>query len=384
LHIYYNIIKNITNSGLAITGVTNAYIHNNLVYGVNPNLSTGSSVILNVKNCIFRNNIIYANTTRSGYRGLQKLGGSISSDYNLFYSTNASSIIVQWGTGYTMSSWASYKSTSGQDSHSPAPSNPLFISSTDFRLQSGSPAIGKGLTVDGLTVDFAGNSVKSPPSIGAYESGSAAAPPPAATIPVMQTSVVENASPSVLQLTYDLGLDPSKVPDVSAYSVLVNGTARTLSSIAIVSNKVQLTLSSAIKYGDVVVTSYTKPASNALQTVAGGIAASFSSKAATNNLASATKDVSPVTISMTIYPYYIHTTVNISFKYSTVPTPEQLTLLTPQILKITDTYGKLFVEKLLVTGATGIKLPINLRRGYYNIILLTNGIQSASKKVMVW
>jgi hypothetical protein len=58
--------------------------------------------------------------------------------------------------------------------------------------------------------------------------------------------------------------------------------------------------------------------------------------------------------------------------------------MTPQILKITDTYGKLFVEKLLVTGVTGIKLPINLRRGIYNIILLTNGVQSASKKVMVW
>jgi len=359
-------------------------IHNNLIYGVNPNLSTGSSVILNVKNAIFRNNIIYANTTRSGYRGLQKLGGTISSDYNLFYSTNASSIIVQWGSGYTMSSWASYKSTTGQDSHSPAPSNPLFISATDYRLQSGSPAIGKGVIVDGMTVDFGGSSVKSPPSIGAYESGSAAAPPPVATVPVIQTSVVENAAPSVLQLAYDLSLDPSKVPAVSSYSVLVNGTARTLSSIAIVSNKVQLTLSSAIKYGDVVVASYTKPESNALQTVAGGIAANFSSKAVTNNLASITKDVPPVTISMLITSYYIHTTLNIAFKYSSVPTTEQLTLMTPQVIKITDTYGRLFVEKLLVTGAAGIKLPINLRRGYYNVILLTNGIQSASKKVMVW
>ncbi len=46
--------------------------------------------------------------------------------------------------------------------------NPHFISETDFHLNSGSPAIGKGKKV-GLETDFDGNKFSDPPSIGAYE-----------------------------------------------------------------------------------------------------------------------------------------------------------------------------------------------------------------------
>ena len=50
-------------------------------------------------------------------------------------------------------------------------SNPLFVSSTDFHLQSGSPAINKGINV-GLTSDYEGNTVPygSAPDIGVFES----------------------------------------------------------------------------------------------------------------------------------------------------------------------------------------------------------------------
>ena len=48
--------------------------------------------------------------------------------------------------------------------------NPLFVSSSDFHLQSSSPAINKGLNV-GLTSDYAGNSISGTPDIGAYEYG---------------------------------------------------------------------------------------------------------------------------------------------------------------------------------------------------------------------
>jgi hypothetical protein len=53
-------------------------------------------------------------------------------------------------------------------------SNPSFVSSSDFHLQSGSMAIGKGLAITGLTTDYAGNTLKNPPCIGAYESASSA------------------------------------------------------------------------------------------------------------------------------------------------------------------------------------------------------------------
>jgi len=69
-------------------------------------------------------------------------------------------------------------------------SDPLFVSATDFHLQSGSPAIGKGVAISGVTTDYSGNNYKNPPSIGAYESGSAAAAPVTPAAPVYQSALV--------------------------------------------------------------------------------------------------------------------------------------------------------------------------------------------------
>ena len=159
-------------------------------------------------------------------------------------------------------------------------SNPLFVSSTDFHLQAGSPAIGKGLPVSGLTTDYAGVAVKNPPSIGAYESGSAA---PAPISPVYQSSVVQNTTPSLIEMTYDLTLNNTIVPAVSSFSVLVNSIARTISTVAISGNKVQLALASRILPGDVVTVIYTKPATNPIQTASSGTASSFSNQQVINN-----------------------------------------------------------------------------------------------------
>ena len=93
--------------------------------------------------------------------------------------------------------------------------NPLFVSSGDYHLQAGSPAIGKGLSITGLTTDYAGNAVKNPPSIGAYEYGSSPAP---TAVPVYQSSVVENTTPFLLQMTYDLSLNNLMVPATTAFN----------------------------------------------------------------------------------------------------------------------------------------------------------------------
>jgi hypothetical protein len=47
--------------------------------------------------------------------------------------------------------------------------NPQFVSATDYRLRKGSPAIGAGISIEGLTIDFAATPRSSPPAIGAYE-----------------------------------------------------------------------------------------------------------------------------------------------------------------------------------------------------------------------
>jgi uncharacterized repeat protein (TIGR02059 family) len=104
----------------------------------------------------------------------------------------------------------------------------------------------------------------------------------AGVIPVYVSSVIENASPSTLTLTYNISL-ASIVPAASAFSVRVNSTARSISSVAISGTKVTLTLSSPVVYGDDVTIAYTKSAVNPLQTSDGGQAESFAARTVTNN-----------------------------------------------------------------------------------------------------
>lgn len=100
--------------------------------------------------------------------------------------------------------------------------------------------------------------------------------------PVFVNAVIENATPSNIDITFNITLTGT-VPPTSAFAVTVNGSPRTIGSVAIVSGKVRLTLSSRVIVGDVVTVSYTRPASNQLQTIYGGIAESFSARSVINN-----------------------------------------------------------------------------------------------------
>jgi uncharacterized repeat protein (TIGR02059 family) len=103
-----------------------------------------------------------------------------------------------------------------------------------------------------------------------------------AALPVYISSVVEDASPTIIEMTYSLSL-ANVVPSTSAFRVMVNSSTRTVLSVSIVSGKVRLTLSNPIVYGDNVTVSYTKPSSNSLQTSSGGEAVSLYSRPVTNN-----------------------------------------------------------------------------------------------------
>jgi uncharacterized repeat protein (TIGR02059 family) len=257
--------------------------------------------------------------------------------------------------------------------------NPSFVNSSDFRLQSGSPAIGKGIVVAGMTTDFSGIPVKSPPSIGAYESGSSATPTAA---PLYLSSVVENTTPSVLQINFNLAL-ASIVPVASAFSVSVNSVPVTPSAIAVSGSSLNLTLASAIKYGDIITVSYTKPSSNPVQTSAGGQAISVSGKPVTNNLVNPVKTGTQVSVTMTISPNHVHKTMNALVAYSGDIT-SLVTSLMPQLVRIYDISGRLFVEKALTTGITGFKIPLNLRSGVYIVKMLAGGLELSSQKIIVY
>jgi uncharacterized repeat protein (TIGR02059 family) len=197
-------------------------------------------------------------------------------------------------------------------------------------------------------------------------------------IPVYVSSAVANATPSLLEMTYNLTL-ANISPATSAFGVMVNAVARTVSKVAISGTKVQLTLSSAIKYGDIITVSYTKPASNPLQTTTGGTAATMSAQSVTNFLVNPTKD-GTTTINMTISPNHVHKIINVALSYATTP----ISSITSEVLKISDTSGKLYVQKSLVPGVTALRIPLNLREGIYIVGMLANGLQVASQKIIVY
>ncbi|MCJ7450026.1 MAG: hypothetical protein MUO72_20320 [Bacteroidales bacterium] len=102
-------------------------------------------------------------------------------------------------------------------------------------------------------------------------------------IPVYQSSAIENDTPSVLEMTYDLTL-ANIVPPSSAFTVTVNSVARGVSNVVISGTMVLLTLSKPVVYGDIVTVAYTKPSTNPLQTAEGGRVSSMSIQNVTNNV----------------------------------------------------------------------------------------------------
>lgn len=114
-----------------------------------------------------------------------------------------------------------------------------------------------------------------------------------AAIPVYANSVIENASPSILTITYNMSL-ANIVPAPSAFSVRVNSTARTISSVAVSGTRITLTLSSPVVYGDAVTVAYTKPSINPLQTLAGGQAGSFTDIHVSNNCVAPVSNQAPI------------------------------------------------------------------------------------------
>jgi len=131
-----------------------------------------------------------------------------------------------------------------------------------------------------------------------------------APVPVCVSAAVGNTAPSLVEITYNLSL-ANIVPATSAFTVLVNSAARTVSAVAISGTKVQLTLAGAIAYGDVVTLAYTKPAVSPLQTTSAGLAASVTAQAVTNNISAPV----PVYVSAAVgntAPSLIEMTYNLS------------------------------------------------------------------------
>lgn len=192
-------------------------------------------------------------------------------------------------------------------------------------------------------------------------------------IPIYLSSIVENLNPSLLEITFDLNLSELVIPPTTSFNVIVNSTARTISNISISGNKVRLTLSTPIVYGDAITVAYIKPASGGLQTPSGGEVETFSAKTVTNNVG----PVAPVFVSAVVEnttPTIIDLSYNLSLA-NIVPA------VTAFILTVNSTSRSISTVSI-VSGKVRLTLPSPLSFG--DIITIsyvkpsTNPLQTSS------
>jgi parallel beta-helix repeat protein len=122
--------------------------------------------------------------------------------------------------------------------------------------------------------------------------------PPVPVVPVYVSSLINNFSPTKVELTYSVNLDPSSLPLPSDFTVMVNGIARNVISVEITGNKVILILASPVLFGDMVSVSYTQNPGRPLQTSSLGLAANLTDETVKNNIADPSVQNSPPAISV--------------------------------------------------------------------------------------
>lgn len=103
---------------------------------------------------------------------------------------------------------------------------------------------------------------------------------PDAIAPVLQSATVEDATPTVITLTYDEALNTGSVPAISDF---VASGGKAVSSIQVTGTTVLVTVDAAYAASDAITISYT-PGSNPIQDVAGNDAIALVDQAVTNNI----------------------------------------------------------------------------------------------------
>jgi len=325
-----------------------------------------------------KNNLIF-NTGNDDY-GMMCLvnntAGAITHSNNLYYrSVNTNFTKIKDG--------GSYKQTPDQVFSWEAAAlvtDPLFVNpGTDFHLKSASLANSAGLTIPGITKDIEGVTFNNPPAIGCYQSYSTMPPP------VYMSSIIAEATPNIIEITYNLSM-ANIVPAVSAFNIQVNSINRALNSVTIVGVAVKLTLVSPVVLGDIVTVSYTKPATNPLQTTSGGLAANISTQLVTTNLItviSPEENPVPANIKIKIYPNPVHHILNISCEYTSTYSVQEA-INSPNSIRIVDLSGKRVLERRLDPGSINQMIPIDLSSGIYLVLLVSRGLTLSSQTLIVY
>lgn len=303
---------------------TKFYFYNNVAWKNPKGVDFYSYNLQNV----FKNNVIFENTTN--------WSGTFSNSIKDHNSYDASFS----PTGPVASS-ADFQSLDTTGMSGPRKADGSLPDLKFMKLVSSSDLVNAGTNV-GLPYDG------SAPDLGAYEYKSTVTttPPPSApaTAPVYQSSVIRGSSPSDIDITYNADL-AAVTPPTSAFAVMVNSVARSVSKVAISGKEVYLTLASPVRYGDKVTFSYTQPSTSPLQGTTGTPVVSLSSITVTNSV----KAKSPKYLSSVVKN---DTPDKLEMTYDT-----QLASVTPQASSFVATVNG---EKKPVTAVAVTENTVNL------------------------
>lgn len=158
--IYNNVIFQCAGAGIRLDGAaTSVVVVNNTAFGNYDGIVVGQAGTSSCDNCAVRNNILVSNRRYGIYEtGTTGAGNTYS---NNLFNANVSSNRFQNGLTSTASVNA----------------DPQFVSSTDYHINTASPAYGAGTATNAPQADFDGVVRNNPPSIGAYESDGSVKPP---------------------------------------------------------------------------------------------------------------------------------------------------------------------------------------------------------------
>ncbi len=360
------------------SGNTNSdnIIINNICYGAWSNFSATNLTNSTIANNTFVNSrydwnvIIYRGFTHSNSNFVNNIVIQESSAPCIFYDGSD-------GIRFSNNLWNKLPSNNLEGGYARSNSDVISASSISksgsvtspdyFRLFQGSPAIDAGINL--LSSDFEKNQrVNS--DIGAFEFISGTPEP---VSPVYVSSSVENATPSRLDITFSLSL-AGIIPAASAFTVMLNSSPRSVTSVAVSGTRVSLGLSGAVAHGDVVTVAYTRPSSNPLQTPSGGQAGSFTARQVSNKVAKVNnKPLVSINSPNDVFSGFIY---ELNAKESHDPDNDRLTFrwTVPSNLSVSST-----TEPVLKFLAPVVSAPTQAQF----TLKVSDGISSVSKNVII-
>ncbi len=311
-----NTIANCNSSGIFIHNAHEIDITGNTLYNNgSARLDYGSQILFvhdsyspddPIRNLKINNNVFFARTKAQSVICFMTMDSDIprfgTADNNYYAKPIDNTYIARtWNAGWwstaTMRSLSNWQSFTGQDKNSRIA--PISVDNENkIKFEYNATSSNKVISLDGSYIDVKGTKYSGSITLQPYSSvvlmvdPNPSAPP---TVPVYVSSAIENATPAKLEMTYNLSL-ANIVPAASAFTVMVNSSARAVSSVAVSGTKVTLTLASPVAYGNTVTVAYKKPSSNPLQTAAGGQAATISAQNVTNRVAAPAQTPPPVPV----------------------------------------------------------------------------------------